>query len=108
MMTETDIQPVNRLEHLLRRVEQTQVLRNHGRVVQLIGLVIESEGPLVGGRAKSAASNPPGTTARLWPKWWDFAIITSCSCRWGKFTEFIPAAKSSPWAPLCACRSASS
>jgi len=47
MMTETDIQPVNRLEHLLRRVEQTQVLRNHGRVVQLIGLVIESEGPLV-------------------------------------------------------------
>ena len=47
MMTETDIQPLNRLEHLLRRVEQTQVLRNHGRVVQLIGLVIESEGPLV-------------------------------------------------------------
>ena len=47
MMTETDIQPVNRLEHLLRRVEKTQVLRNHGRVVQLIGLVIESEGPLV-------------------------------------------------------------
>jgi len=46
-MTETDIQPVNRLEHLLRRVETTQVLRNHGRVVQLIGLVIESEGPLV-------------------------------------------------------------
>jgi flagellum-specific ATP synthase len=47
MMTETDIQPANRLENLLRRVEQTQVLRNHGRVVQLIGLVIESEGPLV-------------------------------------------------------------
>ena len=39
--------PVNRLEHLLRRVQKTQVLRNHGRVVQLIGLVIESEGPLV-------------------------------------------------------------
>jgi flagellum-specific ATP synthase len=47
MLTETDIQPVNRLEHLLRRVEKAQVLRNHGRVVQLIGLVIESEGPLV-------------------------------------------------------------
>jgi flagellum-specific ATP synthase len=47
MTTETAIQPVNRLGHLLRRVEQTQVLRNHGRVVQLIGLVIESEGPLV-------------------------------------------------------------
>ena len=27
-------------------MRETQVLRNHGRVVQLIGLVIESEGPL--------------------------------------------------------------
>jgi flagellum-specific ATP synthase len=36
----------NRLEHLLRRVQETEVIRNHGRVVQLIGLVIESEGPL--------------------------------------------------------------
>ena len=32
---------------MLRRVQTTQVVRNHGRVVQLIGLVIESEGPLV-------------------------------------------------------------
>jgi flagellum-specific ATP synthase len=38
--------PVNRLEGILRRVQDTQVIRNHGRVVQLIGLVIESEGPL--------------------------------------------------------------
>ena len=38
--------PVNRLEGLLRRVQEAQVIRNHGRVVQLIGLVIESEGPL--------------------------------------------------------------
>ena len=36
----------NRLEGLLRRVQGAQVVRNHGRVVQLIGLVIESEGPL--------------------------------------------------------------
>ncbi|HEX3718721.1 MAG TPA: FliI/YscN family ATPase [Verrucomicrobiae bacterium] len=36
----------NRLQSLARRVEQTEVIRNHGRVVQLIGLVIESEGPL--------------------------------------------------------------
>jgi FliI/YscN family ATPase len=36
----------NRIEGLLRRVQTTQVVRNHGRVVQLIGLVIESEGPL--------------------------------------------------------------
>ena len=37
----------SRVENLLRRVQTTQVVRNHGRVVQLIGLVIESEGPLV-------------------------------------------------------------
>ncbi len=36
----------NRLEGLLHRVRETEVIRNHGRVVQLIGLVIESEGPL--------------------------------------------------------------
>ena len=36
----------SRLEGLLRRVQDTSVVRNHGRVVQLIGLVIESEGPL--------------------------------------------------------------
>ncbi|HEY3863212.1 MAG TPA: FliI/YscN family ATPase [Verrucomicrobiae bacterium] len=36
----------NRLENLARRVRETEVIRNHGRVVQLIGLVIESEGPL--------------------------------------------------------------
>jgi FliI/YscN family ATPase len=34
------------MEGLLRRVQETEVVRNHGRVVQLIGLVIESEGPL--------------------------------------------------------------
>ena len=27
-------------------MRETEVIRNHGRVVQLIGLVIESEGPL--------------------------------------------------------------
>jgi flagellum-specific ATP synthase len=36
----------NRVEGLLRRVQTAQIIRNHGRVVQLIGLVIESEGPL--------------------------------------------------------------
>jgi flagellum-specific ATP synthase len=36
----------NRFEGLLRRVQQTRVVRNQGRVIQLIGLVIESEGPL--------------------------------------------------------------
>jgi flagellum-specific ATP synthase len=37
----------NRLGSLLRQVQTAQLVRNHGRVVQLIGLVIESEGPLV-------------------------------------------------------------
>lgn len=37
---------VNRLQHLLGRVKDTRVVQNKGRVVQLIGLVIESEGPL--------------------------------------------------------------
>ena len=36
----------NRLAHLLERVQRTSVLENRGRVVQLIGLVIESEGPM--------------------------------------------------------------
>jgi flagellum-specific ATP synthase len=47
MILETDLAPTNRIEQLQRRVAQAQVLRSHGRVVQLIGLVIESEGPLV-------------------------------------------------------------
>ena len=36
----------HRLAHLLERARQTRVLENRGRVVQLIGLVIESAGPL--------------------------------------------------------------
>ena len=38
--------PLNRVEAMLQKVQHTRVVRNHGRVVQLIGLVIESEGPL--------------------------------------------------------------
>jgi flagellum-specific ATP synthase len=36
----------HRLAHALQQVRQTRVLENRGRVVQLTGLVIESEGPL--------------------------------------------------------------
>ncbi len=46
MMPGTDHIQRSRMETLLRRVQGAQVIRNHGRVVQLIGLVIESEGPL--------------------------------------------------------------
>src|SRR5579862_5233077 len=48
MTGNTDTFATNRLEGLLRRVQDTRVVRNQGRVVQLIGLVIESEGPLAG------------------------------------------------------------
>jgi flagellum-specific ATP synthase len=34
------------LEHVLRRVRSARVIETRGRVVQLVGLVIESEGPL--------------------------------------------------------------
>jgi flagellum-specific ATP synthase len=37
----------NRLEHLLHRIRQTRPFENRGLVRQVIGLVIESEGPLV-------------------------------------------------------------
>lgn len=40
------IRSENRLAHLLERVQQAPVLENRGRVVQLIGLVIESVGPM--------------------------------------------------------------
>lgn len=38
--------PTNRLEHALQRVRRTRVTETCGRVVQVIGLVIESEGPI--------------------------------------------------------------
>ncbi|MBP9902185.1 MAG: FliI/YscN family ATPase [Verrucomicrobiota bacterium] len=38
--------PGHRLAHAFQRTRETRVLENRGRVVQLIGLVIESEGPL--------------------------------------------------------------
>ena len=44
-MTPTISTP-NRLQHALRRVRETRVTETCGRVVQLIGLVVESEGPL--------------------------------------------------------------
>jgi len=56
------------VEALLRRAQSIQVVRNHGRVIQLIGLVIESEGPLVS-VVKFAGLNLPGTMVLPWPKW---------------------------------------
>lgn len=52
------------VEAMRRRVQETRVIRNHGRVVQLIGLVIESEGPLasVGEICRIESSRHDGTT----------------------------------------------
>lgn len=36
----------NRLAHALQRVRQTRLVENRGRIVQVIGLVLESEGPM--------------------------------------------------------------
>ncbi len=47
MIAPTEPPAPNRLEHLLRKVRQTRLVENRGLVRQVIGLVIESEGPLV-------------------------------------------------------------
>lgn len=45
-LTQTTSRPGHRLAQAFQRARETRVLENRGRVVQLIGLVIESEGPL--------------------------------------------------------------
>jgi flagellum-specific ATP synthase len=56
--------PTNRLQHLLGRVKDARVLQNKGRVVRLIGLVIESEGPLaaMGEVCRIESARHDGTT----------------------------------------------
>ncbi len=44
--TEHGTRNFSRLAHAFQRTRETRVLENRGRVVQIIGLVIESEGPL--------------------------------------------------------------
>ncbi len=45
-LTQPAVRPGHRLAQAFQRAKETRVLENRGRVVQLIGLVIESEGPL--------------------------------------------------------------
>jgi flagellum-specific ATP synthase len=45
-LTASTPRPGHRLAQAFQRARETRVLENRGRVVQLIGLVIESEGPL--------------------------------------------------------------
>jgi flagellum-specific ATP synthase len=45
-MTETIPSPASRLNNAIQRVREARVTETCGRVVQLIGLVVESEGPL--------------------------------------------------------------
>jgi len=56
--------PTGRIDTLIRRVQKAHVLRNHGRVIQLIGLVVESEGPLaaVGDLCRIESAWHDGTT----------------------------------------------
>jgi flagellum-specific ATP synthase len=56
--------PAQRLGALVDRVRQTHVLEKRGRVVQLTGLVIESEGPLaaVGEVCRVESARQDGTT----------------------------------------------
>ncbi|MFO1497091.1 MAG: FliI/YscN family ATPase [Verrucomicrobiota bacterium] len=56
--------PSHRLAHVLQRVQRASILENRGRVVQLIGLVIESEGPLaaVGEVCRIESARHDGTT----------------------------------------------
>ncbi len=53
-----------RLHEVLDRVRKTRVLRSRGRVVQVVGLVIESEGPLaaVGEVCRIQSNRHKGTT----------------------------------------------
>lgn len=55
---------LNRVEAMLHRVREAPLLRNHGRVVQSIGLVVESEGPLaaVGEVCRIESARQPGST----------------------------------------------
>ncbi len=55
---------VNRFKHLVGRAREATVLQNKGRVVQLIGLVIESEGPLaaMGEVCRIESARHDGTT----------------------------------------------
>ena len=54
----------SRLEQRLKQARETRVLQSKGRVVQLIGLVIESEGPLasMGEVCRIVATRNQGTT----------------------------------------------
>jgi flagellum-specific ATP synthase len=59
-----DLPSASRLGHALDQVRQARVLEKRGRVVQVIGLVIEAEGPLasLGEMCRIESARPPGTT----------------------------------------------
>ncbi|MEN9573725.1 MAG: hypothetical protein RL514_1580 [Verrucomicrobiota bacterium] len=58
------VPPPSRLSHALQRARQARVVDSRGRVVQVIGLVIESEGPLaaVGEVCRIESARHDGTT----------------------------------------------
>ena len=103
MITHRKPSCVNRVEDLLRRVQTTQVVRNHGRVVQLIGLVIESEGPLVavGEICHIESARHDGITLAEVVGFRNHHVLLMPL---GEFVAFTPAAKWLHWARLCRFR----
>ncbi|MBX3743668.1 MAG: FliI/YscN family ATPase [Verrucomicrobiae bacterium] len=60
----TPSRPLHRVEAVRQRLQQASFVRNHGRVVQSIGLVVESEGPLaaVGEMCRIESARHEGAT----------------------------------------------
>jgi flagellum-specific ATP synthase len=63
-LTQPHLRPGHRLAQAFQRARETRVFENRGRVVQLIGLVIESEGPLcaVGELCRIESARHDGST----------------------------------------------
>jgi flagellum-specific ATP synthase len=86
----------------LARVRGASVVETRGRVVQLIGLVIESEGPMAAVGEVCRIESARHHDERPSPRWWAFGTTTCSSCPSARCTASIPAAKWSPPAPPCA------
>jgi flagellum-specific ATP synthase len=93
----------SRLDGLLRRIQETQVIRNHGRVVQLIGLVIESEGPLtaVGEICRIRSARHDGSTLAEVVGFQNHHVLLMPL---GEIHGIHPGSRSSRWGPPCASR----
>ena len=76
-MTSTTPSPSSRMQNAVRRVQEARVTETCGRVVQLIGLVVESEGPLASLAVRSKAGSLMAWEVRWTDSARSFQIITS-------------------------------